>query len=174
MKICKHCGESKSLDQFSTHINTKDRLYPWCKKCSSEHNIIVQNARRKTDIEYAKKYGKVNNERRRKKYANESEYRTQQLRRAEESRLKRVYGITQVQYDQMLKDQNGVCKICGYANPVSKKGTPRALAVDHDHISGKIRGLLCNSCNSLLGHAHDNCDLLRAALKYLGQSTTKC
>lgn len=55
------------------------------------------------------------------------------------------YGVTLEDYDKILRKQNGVCKICR-----KHKNTKRHLVVDHDHITGVIRGLLCDSCNMKL------------------------
>lgn len=77
-------------------------------------------------------------------------------------KLKRYYGITTDQYYAMNASQNGVCKIC---NKTCKTG--RELAVDHCHVSGKIRGLLCSNCNTGLGAFKDNTESLEAAIKYL-------
>lgn len=60
------------------------------------------------------------------------------------SALRSRYGITTEQYDEMLAEQAGVCAICG--NPPKK----RRLYVDHDHDTGRVRGLLCAHCNSSL------------------------
>ena len=56
------------------------------------------------------------------------------------------YKITESDYDKMLNEQNGVCAICGKAPDENKH-----LYVDHNHVTGKVRGLLCNSCNYKLG-----------------------
>jgi hypothetical protein len=63
----------------------------------------------------------------------------------------------------MLSEQSGVCKICGEPCPTYK----HALAVDHNHTTGKVRGLLCNNCNNGLGRFRDNPQYLRAAADYL-------
>lgn len=79
-----------------------------------------------------------------------------------DSFLRRTYGITLDEYDEMLESQGSVCAICG--------GTPdngRRMNVDHDHDTGKIRGLLCNHCNPLLGNANDNPYILRLGAMYL-------
>jgi hypothetical protein len=76
--------------------------------------------------------------------------------------LKAMYGITLDQYNGLLAQQNGVCKIC---HEPPKKG--RQLSVDHCHNSNKIRGLLCSTCNSGLGHFKDDPELLKAAIEYL-------
>lgn len=74
--------------------------------------------------------------------------------------LKRKYGLTQKEYTEMLDKQKGVCAICGGV-------CTRRLAVDHDHETGKVRGLLCNNCNRGLGHFQDNVGFLDAAIRYL-------
>ena len=73
----------------------------------------------------------------------------------------RKYGVSDKQYQQMLLDQDGLCAICS-------KVCTRQLALDHDHSTGKVRGLLCNNCNRGLGHFKDNPTLLVRAVKYLG------
>ncbi len=73
-------------------------------------------------------------------------------------RRKRLYGITQDQYEILSKKQSGLCAIC-------KRNTP--LCVDHNHQTGAIRGLLCNLCNRGIGHFGDDLDLLTAAISYL-------
>lgn len=79
--------------------------------------------------------------------------------------LKRRYGITTEQYDKLLKDQNGLCKLCG--NPSGFKNSNKRLFVDHNHKTGKVRGLLCNGCNIALGKL-DLDNWLTNALDYLG------
>jgi len=75
----------------------------------------------------------------------------------------RPYGITSVEYDAMLARQGGVCAVCGTAQ------TDRRLAVDHDHVTGRVRGLLCNACNRGLGYFADDRTRLMAAAAYLGE-----
>ena len=87
--------------------------------------------------------------------------------RARTNSYKTKYGITINKYDEMLKQQNGVCKLCGSAE--SKRGDHR-LMVDHDHVTGEVRGLLCNPCNAAIGLLGDNISTLQNAINYL--STT--
>lgn len=78
------------------------------------------------------------------------------------ARLEKVYGIDAEQYDALLELQGGKCAICR-ARPKSKR-----LAVDHDHKSGAVRGLLCSRCNhELLGAGWDSIAVLSAAVAYL-------
>lgn len=77
-----------------------------------------------------------------------------------EQKLKRRYGLTQADYDTMLAEQGGVCWICG---------TGGKLHVDHDHDTGKVRGLLCPDCNVGLGYFKDSPVALRRAAAYLNR-----
>ena len=77
--------------------------------------------------------------------------------------LKRNYGITLQEHQEMYKNQNGVCAICkGEGDGKWKK-----LCVDHDHKTGKVRQLLCRNCNMVLGQVGDNANLLEEMIKYL-------
>lgn len=78
--------------------------------------------------------------------------------------LKKIYGITIEQHDAMLAQQGGVCAICKTPPEQSTKG---ALAVDHDHRTGQVRGLLCGNCNAALGHFKDNPHLCKVGAEYL-------
>lgn len=75
------------------------------------------------------------------------------------------YGFTLDQYEVLNQSQNGKCKICGNRN--RKSGQSVRLAVDHDHVTGRIRGLLCNTCNRGLGMFRDDAGLLQTAADYL-------
>lgn len=76
-----------------------------------------------------------------------------------EKRLKR-YGITEKEYNQILKKQDGRCSIC-------KKQQDKKLVVDHNHETKKIRGLLCGNCNRGIGLLGDSKKQLKEAIKYL-------
>lgn len=76
--------------------------------------------------------------------------------------LKKNFGLTIEQYDALLLAQGGTCAICREVC-----GTGKRLAVDHDHETGEIRGLLCFDCNSGIGKLKDNRALLLRAAEYL-------
>lgn len=93
-----------------------------------------------------------------------SRYRTDSaVREAQrQARFKRLYGITVEEYAKMLEAQEGVCARC--------KKPPQeamALAVDHCHKTGRVRGLLCGPCNTYLGRLEANLDQLQNDLNYL-------
>jgi len=79
-----------------------------------------------------------------------------------EQRLLKDYGIDEATYEALLRSQGGVCAIC--RQPESQ---PQPLCVDHDHATGRVRGLLCSACNAGLGHYGDDPNRLRAAATYL-------
>lgn len=79
------------------------------------------------------------------------------------------YSVDAARYQEMLRDQGGVCAICGQheKSPDKASGKPKDLAIDHDHKTGKVRDLLCSSCNRGLGLFKDDPTLLDKAQKYL-------
>jgi hypothetical protein len=79
------------------------------------------------------------------------------------NRLRRDYGLTAAQYRAILIKQDAGCAICG----VSQSDKGARLSVDHDHLTGMVRGLLCRACNRSLGGFKDDPELLRRAAEYL-------
>lgn len=77
------------------------------------------------------------------------------------------YGISLEQYNDMLESQNYCCDICKQEESQVIKGKIASLSVDHDHLTGKIRGLLCNNCNNGLGRFKDDIEKLASAILYL-------
>ena len=83
-------------------------------------------------------------------------------------KLQSDFGITQAQYDLMLKSQGGVCAVCGKPETLKhQSGKILSLAVDHCHKTMRIRGILCHKCNSFLGYSGDDPELLEKAIAYL-------
>lgn len=76
--------------------------------------------------------------------------------------VKHTYGLSRADYDMLVKHSKGICEICS----IFLK-TPH---VDHNHVTGKIRGLLCFSCNRLLGDCQDNIETLKSAIRYLDKN----
>ena len=128
--------------------------------------------------EYDKKYyqrGKDKvKERIKKRYKNnkenilkqKKEYYENNKEKIREIYLKRKYGLTIKRYNRLLKKQGGVCAIC------RKKENGKGLAVDHNHQTGNVRGLLCQNCNTGIGLLNDNIQILQKTIKYLKQGET--
>lgn len=79
-----------------------------------------------------------------------------------EAKLRKKYGITGAEYNAMREEQEGSCLIC--------RGRPDVLVVDHCHKTGRVRGLLCASCNTALGYLYDSPEVASAAAEYLLRS----
>lgn len=75
------------------------------------------------------------------------------------------YGLSYMRWLELLRDQDGLCAICGSEND------GKTLAVDHDHATGKVRGLLCKRCNLMIGFASDDPNIMRQAIEYLEKSS---
>lgn len=83
---------------------------------------------------------------------------------AHEKRVQKVYGLGPGDYERIFNHQFGSCYICTRA-----KGVARKLAVDHDHKTGLVRGLLCGPCNKILGHLRDDPVMAYRVVNYLLQ-----
>lgn len=81
-----------------------------------------------------------------------------------DKRLEQKYSITRAEYDQIKAEQEGYCP-CG--EWTGYNGASRALSVDHDHVTGYVRGLLCKHCNDLLGRVHDDPRYFEKMASYL-------
>jgi hypothetical protein len=93
-----------------------------------------------------------------------------QIQRA--SNLRTKYGISVEEFDALLLSQGGCCAICGSSDSQMRKKKGKltgCFAVDHDHETGKVRGLLCGHCNTGLGLLRDNVEILKKALVYLSK-----
>ena len=84
--------------------------------------------------------------------------------------LKRNYGITLKEHQQMFDQQQGVCAICKNKGD----GKLKKLCVDHDHKTGKVRQLLCRNCNMVLDQVGDNIQILQSMIEYLQGHTELC
>jgi hypothetical protein len=132
-----------------------------CSKCEDLNSPVTLGQRicRKCRREYQ-----------REKYHTDAEFRKKKLAAAkvQQKRLvrKRVesYGITLSQYYDILEHQNHRCKICKREFDSTRQG---AAKIDHDHETGKVRGLLCGTCNLGIGNFRDSVTLLEQAILYL-------
>jgi hypothetical protein len=79
-----------------------------------------------------------------------------------------TYGLEQGEYERIYKEQGGTCAICQKAT-----GKTKRLAVDHDHDTGLVRGLLCGPCNQLVGYFRNSSEAFRRAADYLDRAQQK-
>lgn len=89
-------------------------------------------------------------------------FRKQQKAKNHENMVAKTYGLAPGEYEQMYQAQGGVCAICQRAT-----GKTKRLAVDHDHDTGLVRGLLCGPCNRMVGYFRNAPEAFRRAAAYL-------
>lgn len=188
MKICKECNIEKSFDNFYKEALSKDGYRAVCKVC--------RNIKIKESYVYST-YGVIDGKHQctictiilkveefpwRAKYLNSRRWickscttikRKQYGKRPyvwnknKERYMMHQYGIDMKQYNIMFELQHGLCAICKMQETKLYNGQITLLAVDHDHKTNKVRGLLCHECNTGLGMFSDNIELLNNAILYL-------
>lgn len=162
---CARCKQVKEISEFPIRIaRGKSRYWSYCNECQNNYardfrSKNVAESRRKANAYYQA------NAAHKQAIAREWRARTGRADRERAWKLAKTYGISLDGYQALLVAQGGVCAIC--KRP--PRGRRKYLAVDHDHETGKIRGLLCTTCNVGLGALSDSPDLLRAALVYLAK-----
>lgn len=145
-RTCRACETTKPLTEFHRTPNGTGRIGR-CRDCINANNKV----RRGNDAAYKAKHSAYNREWYRKNYA-------RARHGIERARLKFAYGVTPEQIADARQAQNNLCAICK---------RPRFLVIDHDHRTGRFRGMLCKACNIAIGQFGDNSEGLRIALAYL-------
>lgn len=156
--FCSRCKQTKPLEQFRRRSNRSEngkRLGRWsyCHDCERQRQKTPQGriSQRNSTRRFLQKL----------REQNPAELR----RRERQSNLRRLYGMELAEYDTMLAAQGGGCAICGETEGGGR--WKRRLHVDHDHRTGRIRGLLCHGCNVGVGHFGDRPELFFKAAQYL-------
>lgn len=145
-KSCIKCEEVKSFEEFTRNHTAKGGRGNVCKVCINKR----QNEARKRN-------GRNVGVRRPKgTFIN-----------ASERHFFYKYGLSNKEVFQMFKEQLGKCKICNCETTDKRNLGNGWLVVDHCHVTGKVRGLLCSSCNVGLGFLNDDKDIMRNAISYL-------
>jgi Recombination endonuclease VII len=159
MKRCTRCGAEKALTDFYTDRKARDRRPPDCKVCNLARRKAKYEENPRPYIDRAIKWQRDNPERVR---ATAQRFTASGKRKVSnrKSHLKRKYGLTLETFDELLASQVGGCAICGRTD---------ADNVDHDHASGRVRGILCFNCNITIGQAQDDEDRLAGAMAYLAR-----
>jgi hypothetical protein len=177
MKPCSKCKILKDDSLFSKNCTRKDGLDNQCKDCKRPyrklHHIINKERDSANAKEWNRKYKKGWYEQNRSRLLEASKKRYKENPDQHKSWiLKTKFGITLEQYNRLLKEQNYACAICKKPETVldNRNNKPKSLAVDHNHVTGEIRGLLCSQCNRSLGGFQDNPEILKQAISYLKES----
>lgn len=160
MKFCRGCGVQKSVDQFFRCTEAADGLQYRCKECQTIARLLWEKRNKDRRTEYSRQWRAKNPER-----ARANQRRHYHRAKDQGAWIKARYGLSLEQYAAMLSSQDGVCAICGRLPEGITRHTK--LSVDHDHVTGAIRGLLCDLCNRGIGAFADRPERLIAAARYL-------
>ncbi|MFJ2718351.1 endonuclease VII domain-containing protein [Streptomyces sp. NPDC087437] len=178
VKRCSRCKESKPRAAFASNKAARDGLQAYCRGCWAEYDQARQlatgkNVRPRVETPEGHKFCrscgavKPRSEWHRNATASDGLSTSCKACRAVKGRaqhLKRQYGITEAERDEMCASQMGLCVICLKAP---------AVHVDHCHNTGKVRGVLCFNCNSAIGKLGDDPDAVRRAAAYLEGNSWK-
>lgn len=159
-KQCKSCLAIKVLTEFPTRLSY-DKIsrtpIAVCRDCNrARARRYGQQPKTKLKVKE-----RISNNRDKVNQARKA-WREKNREREKANRRRLKYGITQQEFNNLLHNQNGLCAICNEQMPFEK-----AICVDHDHTTGKVRGLLCYFCNLALGITKDRPRILRKAAEYL-------
>lgn len=155
-KTCSTCFVEKGVAEFNKQKVRPDGLDIKCKTCSREFH-----AKRYKDPEI-----------RRKLLENATRWRERNPDADADKTLRRKYGITLAQYNELFKLQGGVCALCKKSETTrrnKKREGRERLAVDHCHDTGRIRGLLCFKCNTAIGSLGDTEEDARKVVEYFSR-----
>lgn len=176
-KKCSTCKELKSFDQFRKDSSRKDGMHPVCNFCNSEaqrkwYQNNKNKARDNANKNYHENKDEINTKRKEEKKWMEPEARAKRKEEYENNKDKHrerswkragMKDMTVFRYNLMFTQQDGCCAICKKHQFEFK----RLFCVDHNHDTGEVRALLCDSCNRGLGYFKDSSALLQEGFNYL-------
>ena len=151
-KICTKCRLPKSLDDFAGHPHAADGKQSWCRTCFGEWHKGYEHERRHNPETRPLVLA-------RDKRGNQKRTRLDHRR----NNLRRKHGLSLEEWERIFETQGRRCAACGSEGPRSKKG----WATDHSHLTGKVRGILCQPCNMVLGLVTESVSTLRGLIAYL-------
>lgn len=149
-RACRTCKEVKGPEGFPRDRGRRDGRGTLCLVCQAQATRYYQSIADPAEVKRRKRADFQNNR---------ETYRRAQLRMN--------FGITLERYREVHDEQDGVCAICGEPETATVRGRVLVLAVDHDHVTGKVRQLLCGACNKAVGFFRDSPDLMRRAAAYI-------
>lgn len=165
VKICKVHGELTSNKAGLNRISPQGIKYLNCKQCRNEQTQKRYRSNPEKYIAMASAYNK-------KHKARIDKWNKENPEKLHSHMVKCRFNLTHGEYQVMLEKQQNLCAICKKPETKLKKKSniPQMLAVDHCHLTGKVRGLLCRKCNTALGTFKDSIELFQLAIEYLKAS----
>lgn len=175
MKKCYRCKLDFDLSHFREDPSKKDGKTSYCKTCLKESQKIwyqknKEKARTTATSSYQKRKSQISQRRKELRQLDPEKYRAQARRRycpkkSKEQGWKQagIVDMTYDRYNELLERQNHCCAVCSTHKSKFKK----ALCVDHNHATGKARGLLCDNCNRALGYLKESEEIVHNLLNYI-------
>lgn len=180
---CTRCGRFLSWEHFNKNKCGTRGYQSWCSGCFREYqgrtkrrdSLITEEGRECSRCGVFKTWDHYHNcKSRATGHASACKACMRQKTRQDmengtirDGELRRKYDISLSEYERMAEENGDACAICGTMEKGRARGRVRYWSVDHDHETGEIRGLLCQKCNSLLGMADDDIEILQKAIAYL-------
>ena len=161
MKKCSKCKVEKSITEFSKNKDCRGGIRNSCRACNNEHNRQYRQTHKKEIAITTALYRQLNKEK-------IVEYARAHKENRADYHLQRNHGLSMGQVREMFSSQRGKCLVCEKQMNMEGRNSGRAH-VDHNHQTGKNRGLICDNCNRGLGFFHDNIRSLKNAIIYLGK-----
>ena len=172
MKQCKKCKKIKKITEFSKHATNKDGLCGKCKTCRLEDRRARQNKNFNPNFTGKKQCLRCKLDKPKQMFllnkSTSDGFNGWCKECTKDVILQQKYGISLQKYNDILQQQGHKCAICRTTKAL---GPTNEFVVDHDHQTGKVRGLLCNHCNTGLGKLGDTIEALERAIKYLKDSS---
>lgn len=167
MKSCNKCGALKALSEFPKNKNYADGHRNDCRECYRAYNQTYRAENLEAARARAREWVNTHAEQARTSNAN---YRNseQGLFMRDERKMMQLYGLTVQERDALFEKQGRRCACCRNDTP-----SGRGWHIDHDHVTGAVRGILCFKCNTGIGMLGDNVEGVCAASAYLNGSTTE-
>lgn len=174
-KTCTKCGIDQELFEFRKDKTKKDGRHSACNTCNNkwQREWYLKNkdkARQQANKSYKLNREKILKRRKQARKTNPEKFRLEAKKRynpeiSKEHSWKKagIKNMNMTRYRELYKKQEGKCAICKKHSALFK----RKLNVDHNHQTGEVRGLLCDSCNRGIGYLRDSIELLQSAKDYL-------
>lgn len=185
VKRCSKCSQVRPMGWYRRVTKRRDGLHPQCQECERAQRQSYYQRNREGELErtgrWAREHPEVGREgsrrwreanrdllrdRKRQEYAENGEAIRELLR---DAGFRRKYGISLAEREELAERQGLRCSVCG----THESQLDKRLAVDHDHATGAVRALLCQTCNLGLGFFKDSPELLEKAAEYVRHHTNR-
>ena len=174
MKICNKCNNQKDYCEFTTHPSIPDGYYNQCKQCRFNDRKVRELKQFNPDFSGEKVCKRCDLSKLKSDFitnkSSKDGFNGWCKACSKDSIISKKYNINLKEYNLLLKKQEYKCAICKTITP---GGPSNEFVVDHCHLTEKVRGLLCNHCNTGLGKLGDTIESLERAINYLKSNSDK-